>query len=199
MGEAAGGDADGGDRPATVPRHLNLRPFRSHVCIVVAEVEFCMMCACKAPRYQVAQWRTGCCDGTTPIGAVPRHILAVVAAGRPAWPARQATRGHELEGAARAHNTTLQALALRRPKRRQARSHPLSGAASGLGLPSVVSGVVEGFARGRQPRNVRGDARCLSGPGLPTQAGSARSSVFSPAFRVEKGGRQVAGRIHRRA
>jgi hypothetical protein len=62
------GDADGGEGPPPVPRMLNLRPFRSHACVTAAQVEFCMRCMSKAPRFQAAAWRTDCCDGDTPVG-----------------------------------------------------------------------------------------------------------------------------------
>ena len=75
------GDADGGEGPPPVPRMLNLRPFRSHACVTAAQVEFCMRCMSKAPRFQAAAWRTECCDGDTPVGGVPKHILTAISAG----------------------------------------------------------------------------------------------------------------------
>ena len=48
------GDADGGEGQPPAPRSLNLRPFRSHVCVVSAQVEFCMRCMTKTPRFKAA-------------------------------------------------------------------------------------------------------------------------------------------------
>ena len=114
------GDADGGAGLPPVPMGLRLRPFRAHACVVAGRVEFCMRCMCKAPRFRTVAWRAECCDGDTPIGGVPKHILAVIAADRPQWPVRQAARGLLLVEAASAHGRTVAAMALRRPKRRQA-------------------------------------------------------------------------------
>ena len=83
-----------------------------------------MRCMSKAPRSKAATWRTECCDGDTPIGAVPEHILAAISAGGPQWPARHVARGQLLKEAASAHGRALTAMALRRPKRRQAVSRP---------------------------------------------------------------------------
>ena len=113
------GEADGGDGPPPVPQHLHLRPFRSHVCVVSAQVEFCIRCMSKAPRFRTAVWRTDCCDGDSPIGGVPKHILAAIAADRPQWPVRQFARGLLLVQAANAHGRAVAAMALRRPTRRQ--------------------------------------------------------------------------------
>jgi hypothetical protein len=113
-------DADGGDGPPPAPRILNFRPFRSHVCVLSAKVEFCMRCMTKAPRFRVATWRSECCDGDTTIGAVSEHIVAAIIAGGPQWPARHAARGQLSSEAASAHGRALTAMALHRPKRRQA-------------------------------------------------------------------------------
>ena len=78
-----------------------------------------MRCMCRAPRFRKVAWRAECCDGDTPIGGVPKHILAVIAADRPQWPVRQAARGLLLVEAASAHGRTVAAMALRRPTRRQ--------------------------------------------------------------------------------
>ena len=119
-GAAAGGDADGGEGPPPAPRLLQLRPFRSHVCVIAGGVELCMLCMSKAPRFRTPAWRAQCCDGTTPIGAVPKHMLAAIRAGSPQWPARHVARGRELCAAAREHDRIVTAMALRRHKRRQA-------------------------------------------------------------------------------
>ena len=125
-GPAGGGAAavlvaegDGGDGPPPMPVPLVLRPFRSHVCVSSAQVEFCMRCMSKAPRYRVAAWRAECCDGDAPVAGVPKHILAAIAADRPQWPARHADRGFLLVEAASAHGRSVASMALRRPKRRQ--------------------------------------------------------------------------------
>ena len=107
--------------PVAVPVPLVLRPFRSHVVAKVAEVEFCMQCCMRTPRYQPAVWRAGCCDGRTPIGACPRYILAAITTSTAKWPTGHEVRGHELAEAARAFMCSLTAKALRPPKRRQAR------------------------------------------------------------------------------
>ena len=114
------GDGDGGGGPPPVPVSLRLRPFREHACVVAGRVEFCMRCACKAPRFRTAEWRASCCDGDAPIGGVPKHILAAIAADCPQWPVRQAQRVLQLVEAARAHGRSVAAMSLRRPKRRQA-------------------------------------------------------------------------------
>ena len=115
------GDADGGAGPPPVPNGLRLRAFREHACVVAGCVEFCMRCMCKAPRFRTAAWRASCCDGDAPIGGVPKHILAVIAAVRPQWPVRHAARGRLLLEAAVEHGRIFAAMVLRRPKRRQAR------------------------------------------------------------------------------
>jgi hypothetical protein len=107
--------------PVAVPVPLVLRPFRSHVVAHVAEVEFCMNCCVRTPRYQPAVWRAGCCDGRTPIGACPKYILAAITTSTAKWPTGHEIRGHELAEAARAFRCSLTAKALRPPKRRQAR------------------------------------------------------------------------------
>ena len=171
----SGGDADGGDGPVPAPRPLSLRPFRSHVCVVVAEVEFCMMCTCNPPRYQRAKWRAECCDGTTPIGAVPRHILAAVLAGSPEWPARNAARGQALVEAASAHGMARTAMVLRRPKRRQVRGIPCREAAcsEGLDLPSARTSPAVRVDVCARPGRSRGQEGHLEGsrrwpPGAPS-------------------------------
>ena len=65
--------------PAFVPRDVCLRPYRSHVVVRVGEAEVCMQCFSRVPRYRVAAWRDGCCDGPAPLGSCPRHTLAVFA------------------------------------------------------------------------------------------------------------------------
>ena len=118
-GAAAAEDGDGGGGPHPVPVSLRLRPFRDHACVVAGPVEFCMRCACKAPRIRTTEWRTSCCDGDTPIGGVPKHVLSAIAADCPMWPVRLAARGIQLAEAARAHVRSFAAMSLRRPKRRQ--------------------------------------------------------------------------------
>jgi hypothetical protein len=70
--------------PPPVPMSLRLRHIRAHACVVAGRVEFRMRCMCKAPRFRTVAGRSECCDGETPIGGVPKHILAVIAAGRQA-------------------------------------------------------------------------------------------------------------------
>ncbi len=76
--------------PVSVPRCLALGPFRPHVVVRAAEVEFCMSCFGRASRFRTVAFRAGCCDEATPTGACPKHILAAVAvgssAGRPGKP-----------------------------------------------------------------------------------------------------------------
>ena len=103
------------------PRRATLRPFRSHACFTVAEVEACMKCFMRAPRYRISAWRAGCCDGNAPIGACPKHILAAVMTSATVWPVGHEARGRDLSAAAKAFGSTLAAKALRPPKRRQPR------------------------------------------------------------------------------
>ena len=66
---AGAGDAGAGDVVAAMP--CQLRPFRAHSLSRTAGCEFCLRCYAKAPRYRVAEWRAGCCDGDAPMGAAP--------------------------------------------------------------------------------------------------------------------------------
>jgi hypothetical protein len=77
------------------PRRVTLRPFRSHACFKVAEVEACMMCFMRAPRYRIPAWRAECCDGRAPIGACPKHILAAIMTSATVWPAGHEARGRD--------------------------------------------------------------------------------------------------------
>ncbi len=104
--------------PALVPRCVALRPFRSHVVVRAAEVEFCMACFCRAPRYHTAVWRAECCDGASPIAACPRHIPAAVVMGSYSWLARHTDRGVELKAAAMVWQSSQVFRALRPPQRR---------------------------------------------------------------------------------
>jgi hypothetical protein len=159
------GDADGGEGPPPVPRMLNLRPFRSHACVTAAQVEFCMRCMSKAPRFQAAAWRTDCCDGDTPVGGVPKHILAAISAGGPKWPARHAARGQLLVEAASAHGRAVAAMALRRPKRRQVSGIPCRAAGSvGPDLPSASNSPAVRVDALRRPGRSRGQVGHLEGP-----------------------------------
>ena len=97
------GDADGGVGPPPVPVGLRLRPFRAHACVVVGRVEFCMRCMCKAPRFRTVAWRAECCDGDTPIGGVPKHILAVIVAGQASCSGHSAGRKGGRQVAGRIH------------------------------------------------------------------------------------------------
>ena len=159
------GEADGGDGPPPVPQHLHLRPFRSHVCVVSAQVEFCMRCMSKAPRFRTAVWRTDCCDGDSPIGGVPKHILAEIAADRPQWPVRQFARGLLLVQAANAHGRAVAAMAPHRPKRRQVGGRQDSP--EGLGCRGRVD-------RGRE-------AAC--GRTAPPRAALRSGVLFAPSVR----------------
>ena len=159
------GDADGGESPPPVPRMLNLRPFRSHACVTAAQVEFCMRCMSKAPRFQAAAWRTDCCDGDTPVGGVPKHILAAISAGGPKWPARHAARGQLLVEAASAHGRAVAAMALRRPKRRQVMGIPCRAAGSvGPDLPSASTSPAVRVDASPRPGRRRGQVGHLEGP-----------------------------------
>jgi hypothetical protein len=115
---AAGPAGPEREEPELVPRALTLRPFRSHVAICSAEVEFCMLCFSRAPRFRTAAWRAECCDGTAPVGAAPKHILAAVAVAGGTWPVRHSARGADLKVAAKAWQFSHASKALRPPKRR---------------------------------------------------------------------------------
>jgi hypothetical protein len=63
-------------------------------------------------------WRAECRDGTAPIGACPKHILAAVAVDGCTWPVRHSARGAELQVAAHVWRESHGSKALRPPKRR---------------------------------------------------------------------------------
>ena len=168
------GDADGGEGHPPVPRMLNLRPFPSHVCVTAAHVELCMRCMSKAPRFKAAAWRTECCDGDTPVGGVPKHILTAISAGGPKWPPGHAARGQLLVEAASAHGRAVAAMALRRPKRRQVRGIPCREAAGSEGpdMPSARNSPAVRVDVLRRPGRSRGQEGHLEGsrrwpPGVP--------------------------------
>ena len=100
------------------PLGVNLRPFRSHVCVRAGEVEFCMLCFAKAPRFRVAQWRQDCCDGAAPIGSCPKHILAAASVCSVQWPPQKAGRGANILEAAKWWQDSHICKQLRPPKRR---------------------------------------------------------------------------------
>ena len=106
--------------PVLQPLVARLRPFRSHVCVQAADVEFCMLCFAKAPRFKTAAWRQECCDGAAPIGASPKHILAAVSVCTVSWPPRYAGRGATIQAEAQAWSDSHVAKQLRPPKRRVA-------------------------------------------------------------------------------
>ena len=70
-------------------------------------------CFAKAPRYKVAEWRAGCCDGDAPIGATPKHLLAAVhlqgsqAGGQEGQAGTSRTRLAQLQAAAKEWQRSL--------------------------------------------------------------------------------------------
>ena len=108
------------------PVRALLRPFRAHRIARTADVEFCLRCFAKAPRFRVADWRAGCCDGDVPIGSCPKHILATVyltGLGAEVPQARQ-DRYQALRVAARVWQHSVAAKFLRPPKRRVGTRQP---------------------------------------------------------------------------
>ena len=114
---AAAGEAD---VQVLVPQACQLRPLRSHICVRTGEAEFCIACFCRAPRFRVAAWRQGCCDGAAPVGSCPKHILAAVSLCRVSWPPRFEGRGANIEAAAKTWCGSHALRSLRPPKRRVA-------------------------------------------------------------------------------
>ena len=96
-----------------------LRQFRSHAIVKAGSAEFCVLCFAKAPRYKVAEWRSGCCDGTAQVGGCPKRILMATVVSTVEWPARLAGRGAEIEAAGTAWHGSRAGLALQPPKRRR--------------------------------------------------------------------------------
>lgn len=69
--------ADVGRVEQSDARVPTLRLFRSHEVVRMAEVEFCILCFCRAPRFHTERWRTGCCNGSVlrrlgPGGCLPK-------------------------------------------------------------------------------------------------------------------------------
>ena len=92
--QASAGILPARPEPSLEPAPLRLRSFRSHCTVVRAGVEFCLCCFSRAPRFRVAAWRAGCCDGIAPIGACPKYLLEVIALRDGSWPpSRQARDG----------------------------------------------------------------------------------------------------------
>ena len=85
--------------------------------------EWCMLCFSRAPRFKVAAWRDGCCDGVAPLGSCPKHILEAVRACPMLWPPRRAERGADISAVARQWHEGHALRALRPPKRRGAARH----------------------------------------------------------------------------
>jgi hypothetical protein len=104
--------------PVLQPLAAKLRPFRSHVCVRAGEVEFCMLCFAKAPRYRVALWRQGCCDGAAPIGSCPKHTLAAASLCNVQWPPQHAVRVASILEAVKAWQDSHVFKQRRPPKRR---------------------------------------------------------------------------------
>ena len=96
-----------------------LRLFRSHALVQAGTCEFCMLCFAKAPRYRVAEWRSGCCDGTAPVGGCPKRVLMAAVAPEVTWPTKYAGRGAEIVAAGEAWRDSRAGLALQPPKRRR--------------------------------------------------------------------------------
>ena len=104
--------------PVLEPHAVVLRPFRSHVGVRAGEAEFCMLCFAKAPRYRVALWRQGCCDGAAPIGSCPKHTLAAASVCSVQWPPQKTGRGANILEAAKLWQDSHICKQLRPPKRR---------------------------------------------------------------------------------
>ena len=104
---------------------LQLRPFRAHAFVCAAGCEFCIRCFARAPRFRVSEWRAGCCDGDTPVGAAPKHLLAALhlhsqAGGQVG---QAGTRLSFLQTAAKEWQRSLAGKSLRPPKRRGGPGH----------------------------------------------------------------------------
>ena len=104
---------------------MQLRPYLAHRLINVGACELCIRCFAKAPRYRVGEWRTGCCDGDSPVGACPKHVLAAVhVQGAGGQGGQAGSRLLELQTAAKDWHRSLSAKTLRPPKRRAGPRQP---------------------------------------------------------------------------
>jgi hypothetical protein len=104
---------------------MQLRPYLAHRLINVGACELCIRCFAKAPRYRVGEWRTGCCDGDSPVGACPKHVLAAVhVQGAGGQGGQAGSRLLEIQTVAKDWHPSLSAKTLRPPKRRAGPRQP---------------------------------------------------------------------------
>jgi len=125
-----------------------LRQFRSHAVVKAGTTEFCMLCFVKAPRYKVAEWRSGCCDGAAPVAGCPKHVLMAAVVSAVDWPAKYAERGAAIQAAGEAWQEGKAGLALQPPRCRRAAGGGPAGLLPCPPVPAAGAALVQPCRRG---------------------------------------------------
>jgi len=125
-----------------------LRQFRSHAVVKAGTIEFCMLCFVKAPRYKVAEWRSGCCDGAAPVAGCPKHVLMAAVVSAVDWPAKYAERGAAIQAAGEAWREGKAGLVLQPPRSRRAAGGGPVGLLPCPPVPAAGAALVQPCRRG---------------------------------------------------